>query len=80
MANTPMADPTPTPALVPAERPDFEPRLLVVGEFLADEPAAVPDRFEDDVDVITDATEGTMDEDAVFGATVDVEREMTFLF
>ncbi len=35
IANTPTAAPTPTPALAPAERPDFEPVLLIVGELLA---------------------------------------------
>lgn len=77
IANTPIADPTPTPALVPAERRGFEPRLVPVVELLADELFAVADRFEKDVDVNVDDPKGTVDEDVDVGATMDAERELT---
>lgn len=78
--NTPIADPTPTPALVPAERPDFEPWLLFEGELVADELVAVADRFEDDVDRNVNDTEEVTGENVDVGAIVDVEREMNLSF
>ena len=75
--NTPTADPTPTPALVPAEKPGFEPRLVSVVGFLADEFAADADWFEKDVEMNVDDAKGMVDEDADVGAIMDVGRELT---
>ena len=74
-ASTPIADPTPIPALVPAERAHFEPIELLVDDFVAgelfvDDLGAVADWFEADVDMMVKNTE----------EIVDVDKETTFSF
>lgn len=91
IANTPIADPMPTPALVPAERPNFEPLFLAadepvvdelvvdelaVEELVVDELVAIADRFEEGIDMKINDTEGTVDEDVFFGTIADVDIDM----
>ena len=77
IANTLIADPTPTPELVPVKRSGFGPRLVPVGELLADEFVAVADCFEKDVDMNVDDPKGMVDEDVDVGAITNFERELT---